>query len=295
MSLSSGYAISANNLRSIAYFLFGASGVLLSRLLLHVILLVEKKLDSHLLYGIFCGAMTSTPGLAALCEDMGVNASLATSGYSGAYLIGVIFVVLFVQIVSQKAAANSRSNLSETQAHIQYDSTKPMLYGIIQLSVVISLGCLLGKLNLPVLHFSLGNTGGIMCVGLVFGALIESKFAYRKIPKNTLDITRTIGLMFFFVGSGIPAGASLLSAISIKMVVYALALSLFPILISFWAMLVLSRRNIGKALSAVCGVMTSTPAMGVLLRQSKVDPDMHIYSMSYTGALLTITLLMSIF
>lgn len=52
--------------------------------------------DTELAVGIFAGAMTSTPGLAAAIES--TNSTLASIGYGIAYPFGVLAVILFVKI-----------------------------------------------------------------------------------------------------------------------------------------------------------------------------------------------------
>lgn len=56
------------------------------------------QLPAALAAGIFAGAMTSTPGLAAALEAMG-DAPEVSVGYGIAYPIGVVGVVLFVQLL----------------------------------------------------------------------------------------------------------------------------------------------------------------------------------------------------
>lgn len=53
-------------------------------------------IDFKLAVGLFSGAMTSTPGLAAAIES--TNSSLASIGYGIAYPFGVLAVILFVKI-----------------------------------------------------------------------------------------------------------------------------------------------------------------------------------------------------
>ncbi|RLD84207.1 MAG: hypothetical protein DRJ10_01775 [Bacteroidetes bacterium] len=54
-------------------------------------------LDTNLAIGIFNGALTSTPGLAAAIES--TNSSLATVGYGIAYTFGIVGVILSINIL----------------------------------------------------------------------------------------------------------------------------------------------------------------------------------------------------
>ncbi len=53
------------------------------------------------LSGVLCGALTTTPGLSAVCEKSGIVPEEASLGYGSAYLFGVIFTVLTVQIITR--------------------------------------------------------------------------------------------------------------------------------------------------------------------------------------------------
>ncbi len=70
--------------------------VVLSGGLLAIILAYSLHVDFKLAVGLFAGALTSTPGLAAAIESSG--SSLASIGYGIAYPFGVIGVILFVRL-----------------------------------------------------------------------------------------------------------------------------------------------------------------------------------------------------
>jgi putative transport protein len=61
-----------------------------------VILSKVLNIETELAVGIFAGAMTSTPGLAAAIESTG--STLASIGYGIAYPFGVLAVILFVKV-----------------------------------------------------------------------------------------------------------------------------------------------------------------------------------------------------
>ncbi len=58
-------------------------------------------LDAGMLAGLFAGACTSTPALAAAIESQGAQAAGVNIGYAVAYPFGVVGVVLFVQLLPQ--------------------------------------------------------------------------------------------------------------------------------------------------------------------------------------------------
>lgn len=81
----------------------GRHYVVLSLLLVLVSLLVALGfryalgLDSDILAGLLCGALTSTPGLSVAIES--TNSPLASIGYGVAYPLGVVGVILFVKLL----------------------------------------------------------------------------------------------------------------------------------------------------------------------------------------------------
>ena len=69
--------------------------------------------------GLFAGAMTSTPGLAAAIEAVSGDTGLVTVGYGIAYPFGVVGVVLFIQLlpkISGKDLAAEAEKLSSEKA-----------------------------------------------------------------------------------------------------------------------------------------------------------------------------------
>ncbi len=71
------------------------------------------KLDAGLACGLFAGALTSTPGLAAAIEA--THSPMASIGYSVAYPLAVLAVVLFIRILPRLR----RVNLAEEHAQYQ--------------------------------------------------------------------------------------------------------------------------------------------------------------------------------
>lgn len=96
-------------------------------------------LPADLATGIFAGAMTSTPALAAATEGLGVSGSTGVSiGYGIAYPFGVIGVVLFVQLLPrilkldlERISAESRdpSEEEERVETVLVEVTNPNLNG----------------------------------------------------------------------------------------------------------------------------------------------------------------------
>jgi putative transport protein len=92
-------------------FVIVASGAVLAWGLGRVI-----GLPADLSVGLFAGALTSTPALAAASEGGGTTAQAVAIGYGIAYPLGVIGVVLFVQLVPRLLKADPSEAAAEDVA-----------------------------------------------------------------------------------------------------------------------------------------------------------------------------------
>lgn len=85
IGIQSGYQLrSAFKKQHLLFFVLGVFVVLVTALLTVVLGMVDKGIDASLLIGVFCGAMTSTPGLAAACEISFADMTAITLGYGNA-------------------------------------------------------------------------------------------------------------------------------------------------------------------------------------------------------------------
>lgn len=282
IGISSGYTLSVDLLRNgWKYLMAGALIVVNSYLLTIWIAWLDADADRSLLSGVLCGSMTSTPGLSAMSELDHIDPALAASGYACSYLFGVMGIVLFVQLVMRKQSVPQQ----QPKTIVSSVNTLSPAAELFQIAVVIAMGCLLGGLEVPVLGVSVGNAGGVLLVGLLFGAW-NRYFKRRQLSQNTLAFLRTLGLLFFFVGSGLPSGAKLLDAFHVKYMLFSALITGISIISSYLFLRFLFQIEKIQALSVVCGGMTSTPAIGILARKSGEQADLTAYSITYIGALL---------
>ncbi len=287
VGLTAGYSFDPAKIKLMIFVLLGAGVAILNFLVLLLISAIDSTTNSYFIYGVFCGAMTSTPGLTAICENSGSEPALI--GYGQAYLIGVLGVVLFVQLMSRKKQ-NTLKKLSEDNSYATF-SKAAAFQGLLQISAVTIFGTALGTFSIPKIGFSVGSSGGILIVGILLGIAIK-KTKHSLVSEQVLSSFRSFGLVLFFVGSGIPAGLQLPGSLNYKGIVYGVVFAVIPIAVSYLLFMALSHKSREKSLSAVCGVMTSTPAMGVLLGKSGFEPSSAVYSFTYTGALLAIVICM---
>lgn len=104
IGVSAGATVEKGNIKKALICLAaGASTVFVGFVTAVVIRVIDRSADISFLLGILCGALTSTPGLACVCDMRNIDPSVASAGYGAAYLFVVIGVVLFVQVFLRNA------------------------------------------------------------------------------------------------------------------------------------------------------------------------------------------------
>jgi len=264
----------SNKKQKIRAFLSGVVTVIFGTTCMLIIGLLDNSFSREIMLGMFCGSMTSTPALSAVC-DMSKNSREAVAGYGMSYCCGLISIIVFVKLLSNRHTSYCIITKSD------FDNSSKKINSLCVVSVTVLIGYLLKSI------FPIGATGGILLSGVLVGILV-SKLCISMI---NYDILRELGLMMFFVGSGIPAGAEIVDMFSLKLMVYGLVISLFAIVGGYVFSKKLLHFNQFDSLSALCGGMTSTPAIGIL-KKGNDNVDLSIYAISYTGAI--IALLISI-
>ncbi len=285
IGLSTGGILDFRNKKDMRAVAIGSLMVCSAFVVMNIISEVDTNVSKSKLLGALCGALTTTPGLSAACELENVVPSDITLGYGCAYLFGVIATVLFVQAISNKSMdVSNEGNKSE-----QLRENKGALHGLIQIGSVVVLGRTLG--NIEIMNFSLGASGGMLCVGIVVGVIVKKLFSTKSLTTKMLTPFRNMGLVLFFVGNGIPAGMQLTSGVEIKVIFYGVLMTMSP-MISGTLLYKLFFKDRVPA-TTIAGGMTSTPAIGVLVEKHN-NISLSKYSLAYFGALITIICLIRV-
>lgn len=279
IGITTGYSLNLRIIKNAKAMPIGALMVVSSFALMKLIAILDKDISYSKLIGSLCGALTTTPGLSAATELKNVITEEAMLGYGCTYLLGVIAVVLCVQFFAWKSVVFEMKTQNA-------DESKSALGGLIQIGITVLLGRLLGGICFG--NFSLGNSGGILFVGILFGIIVKTILAERIASKKSMEIYRNLGLILFFVGNGIPAGMEIGNGFDAKIIIYGALMTAAPIGVGIILSRLIMKDN--RTSTVIAGGMTSTPAIGVLL-QKKHYADLSCYSMAYVGALLTITVL----
>lgn len=281
----SGYTLNFSNKRNWFAGLLGCCMALIGLVTALLIWKFDKTFSVSSLLGVVCGSLTTTPGLSTICELEKMVIEEAVLGYGSAYLFGVAFVVLFVQVINNEKEAYVEFKERKEKQECAYD-------GMIQMGLAIFLGSIIGSVQ--IFGFKFGNSGGILCCGIVIGYIVKKYFPSKKVAMIIIQKFREFGLSLFFVGAGIPAGIQLKMGFNVKLIVYGAIITMVTIFACFSFCKVFNKfKNVDTA-GIISGCMTSTPAISVLLQKDQ-NRNLTQYFCAYVGSLITIVFLLRIF
>ncbi len=285
-----------------SYVLIGLL-IILSSAASCILIIKLSGISPALAVGILTGALTSTPGLAAAIEASGINGDLASIGYGIAYPFGVISVVLFVQLMPKILKADMTVERSTFEA-VDSAKAKPIpqdLYsfdsaGFFPFCAAIVLGILLGKVTIPLpsgANFSLGNSGAPLIIGLIFGHFGHIGPVNISVRKTVLETFREFGLMLFLIGAGTNAGqgfVEILMKYGLMLFVYGAFMAIVPMVIGYLFTSKVLHLSLLNNLGSITGGMTSTPALGALIKVAETDDVASSYAATYPIALVAVVL-----
>ena len=287
-----------------SYILLGiiiiASGALTCALVIKVF-----GIPADISTGMMAGALTSTPGLAAALEATGSDA--ASVGYGIAYPFGVVGVVLFVQLIpkilkTDMAAERAKFEAAANVEVEDYHKTKKesLFYadsmGFFPFSLAIALGIILAKIEIKLPGggiFALGTSGGPLIAGLILGHFGRIGKLSVKVEKHVLECLGEFGLALFLLGAGAQAGAGFVEILQehgVLLFVYGALMTLIPMLLGYVFAAKVLKLSIFNTLGSICGGMTSTPALGTLIRVTETDDVASAYAATYPVALVMVVL-----
>ena len=262
--------------------------------------------------GVLSGALTSTPGFSAAKDAADASfESLITLGHAIAYPMGVVGVVLFVQLMPKflkSDMAKERELLKlggEEEARDYSKYFKVEDFGFMPFALAVIAGLVLGAITIPLTGkgyngpcFSLGTTGGVLIMCLVFGHFGHIGKLSLEVKEGTLKVMREFGLALFLLGAGVHGGVSLVGQISanggVAIVVWGFIggafMTIFPMIVGFVIGKYVLKLPLLNSLGSITGGMTSTPALGTLISTAKTDDVASAYASTYPIALILIVL-----
>ena len=297
LGITAGPAFLSNFRRNARIYLINGFLIVFCAALLTLLLIRKTGLDPALALGLFTGSLTSTPGLAAASEVS--QSPLTIAGYGISYPFGVIGVTLFCQLFARKEKADHEIQTTKnTESERQYYLIDRS--GILNFSITIVLGILIGMIRIPLphgLYFSFGNAGGTLIAGLIMGSLRHIGDYSLAIDDHVLGVIKDLGLSFFLLASGLEAGSEIVSILrqhGFILLFYGVLITLLPMLISCFITMKLSRLGLLEALGSISGGMTSTPALAALSQHDSGNRAVSAYIATYPIALISVVILTQI-
>lgn len=257
--------------------------------------------------GLFAGALTSTPAFAAAQEAVGEANPLygnVAVGYAIAYPFGVIGVVLFVQIIPKILHANmdeERAKLVSIQSNDAVGGKQKKLFemdkfGMAAFFLAVMLGLILGSFHIPLGKgsFNLGTTGGPLIIGLIFGHFGRIGKLSLKVDQHVLSLFQELGLILFLIGAGMDGGAEFVAVLKeygALLFLWGALMTLIPMIVGFLFAKYVLKLSLFNNLGSICGGMTSTPALGTLIKTANTPNVASAYAATYPIALILVVLL----
>lgn len=280
----------------ISYIVIGIVTILAGVLVTVVCILADKSLSPSMAAGLMTGALTSTPALSA-AKEISKEPDLVIAGYGIAYLFGVLGVVLFVQLMPQILRLDKEEEIKRFIAAdtvkitaLSDDLKQIDLFSVFPFALAVTLGCIIGAIKIPGIKFSLGNSGGCLISGLIIGHFGHMGKIDLRIRRSTLNLFRELGLVLFLIGAGVPAGVNFMSSIKLSYFFYGVAMTTVPMVISYFVATKLFKLDVFNSLGSITGGMTSTPALGALIRTAGTDEVAASYAATYPVALVFVVI-----
>ena len=289
----------------------------------------ESQYMISMITGIMSGSLTSTPAFSAsqatAASIVPADAAesiqaVVTTGHAIAYIFGVVGVVIFVQLVPRILNADMKKERelitivdtgqdgapalqahSDTGQDETLNKKKPLLqidsFGFAAFGLVVAVGIFIGMIRIPLSSqglsgttFSLTTTGGVLISGLIFAHFGHIGPISLKADHRMLEVFREFGLLFFLIGAGIPGGASFAEYFHPVYFVYGVIITVVPMITGYFLAKKLLKLPLLNSLGSITGGMTSTPALGALIKTSGTDDVASSYAATYPFALVCVVI-----
>ena len=224
--------------------------------------------------------------------------------------MGVVGVVLFVQLMPKllKVDMEKERDLLKIGGNEEKRDYSKFFkcedFGFMPFALAVVAGLLLGSITIPLTGtgyngpcFSLGTTGGVLIMCLIFGHFGHIGKLSLEVKEGTLKVLREFGLALFLLGAGVHGGVSLVEQVSANgggIVAWGffggLVMTIAPLIIGYFFGRYVLRLPLLNNLGSITGGMTSTPALGTLISTAKTDDVASAYASTYPIALVLIVL-----
>lgn len=286
IGLQTGLSIKNNSKEAFVSFSIGTLMSVSGVFAMMMISIIDKTISFPSLLGILCGALTSTPGLSSVCEIIDIGMEDAVWSYGCSYLIGVVLVVLFSQLIISRTKTNTE------RKRVLPAVVKDTLPELVLVSTVALIGGILGIIQLPFLRITIGNTASTLLVGLVIGYFVQRYADASSLAFHNLNTLKSFGLAFFFAGNGFTTGMQSIT-FEIKTILYGSIITLTALFCGYLLCQTIYRGYRLHAGLIIAGGMTSSPAYGAI--QSKIPhSSTNDFSFAYFGAIISLVVAIQI-
>ncbi|MDO5689793.1 MAG: permease [Tissierellia bacterium] len=172
--------------------------------------------------------------------------------------------------------------------------------GFLIFSLSLCLGVLIGNISLPLpgnLSFKLGMSGGPLVSGILIGHFRQIGRVRIETPNELLEVMQEFGLMLFLMGAGMNAGKGFVDVVSehgMVLFIVGMLITTIPLIVGFILSIYVFKLDILNGLGAICGGMTSTPALGTLISATNTNKVSTSYASTYPIALVMMVVLTQI-
>jgi len=269
------------------------------------------ELTVYHMSGVYTGALTSSPGLAAALEVaqtnmteiellQGASAEIGL-GYAISYPFGVMIVILAMTFIPFIFKIDLESEKREYMLFLsaQHKSSEKVVvdakkFDCIGFAIVCLLGYILGTLKVDMTFLglqpiSLGATGGVLMIALLLGALGKTRTITFRMSPLILTQLREWSLVLFLATIGLNYGYSVFQAFSgvgLIIIFVSVSIALISMLVGFFIGRYLFKLNWILLSGAICGGMTSTPGLGAAIDAVSSDDPAAGYGAAYPFALM---------
>jgi len=273
-------------------------------LMVYLATLVFHGQNHFAVAGVYTGALTSSPGLAAALEATAKYGKEAQAqvglGHAIGYAPGAFMIILVMNIFPiifkidiEKEKEKFRAEMGSTnKKEIKEKNIKEVSMDVVSFFTVCLVGYFVGSINiyLPFIKWlSLGSTGGVLIMSLWLGHVGKIGPLTFRMNTAVLSAIRDIALSLFLAIVGLEYGYETINALGgsgATLAGIAFGAGLIAMTVGYLVGRYVFKMNWIILAGAMCGGATSTPGLGAAIESTKTDEVAAGYGACYPFALL---------
>ena len=170
---------------------------------------------------------------------------------------------------------------------------------VLPIALGIILGVLVGRIsiNFASFNFSLGLTGGVLLVALIFSRIGKTGPIIWTMTGAANHLLRQLGLLFFLAAVGTSAGAQIINTFreyGVNLFIIGGCITVIPMLVVALAGKWVYNMNILHLMGAIPGGMTSTPGLASADSMSESNAPAIAYATVYPVAMVLLIIVVQV-